>query len=169
MKFFAILLVTLFSFKSCLTDSTTINVVMNDAGGLKEGSKVKCKGLDVGKVNDIKIVGDKVIASIKLNEDFQITKGSTAQVNIENIFNSRNLTILPSASNEILVSGDTIYAQNQNNLDFINSILNGNKIDSVFSNLNLDSLDIKIVGDSVKFKKLMEEASKILDLKKIIN
>ncbi len=168
MKVCAIIFLSLFSFKSCLQDGTTINVVMDDAGGLQSGSKVKCKGLDVGKVNDIKIVGDKVIATIKLNEDFQPTKGSSAQVNIENIFNGRNLTILPAASNEILISGDTIYAKNNGGLDMLHNIIKGTNLDSIVGNLDLglDSLGTKLIADSAKFRKLLESAGKMINFNK---
>lgn len=168
MKFFVVILISFVSFKSCLTDGTTINVVMDDAAGLQSGSKVKCKGLDVGKVNDIKIVGDKVIATIKLYEDFQPTKGSTAQVNLENIFNARNLTILPSSSTEFLANGDTIYAKSNTGLELINSFIKGANLDSIVDNLDLglDSLSDNIEADSAKFRKLMESAGKIFNLNK---
>lgn len=169
MKFIVILALSLFSLKSCLTDGTTINVVMDDAAGLERGSKVKCKGLEVGKVNDIKIVGNKVIASIKLIEDFQPTKGSTAQVNLENLFNDRNLTILPSESTEILANGDTIYAQQSNvSLDIIKSIFKNSDIDSLSGELSLDSLSSTLIADSAKISKLMRDAGKILDLNKLL-
>jgi phospholipid/cholesterol/gamma-HCH transport system substrate-binding protein len=168
MKFIVILTLSLFSLKSCLTDGTTINVVMDDAAGLERGSKVKCKGLEVGKVNDIKIVGNKVIASVKLMEDFQPTKGSTAQVNLENLFNDRNLTILPSESTEILANGDTIYAQSNVSLDIIKSIFKNSDIDSLTGELSLDSLSSNLIADSAKISKLMRDAGKILDLNKLL-
>ena len=168
MKLFAIIFLSLFSLKSCLQDGTTINVVMDDAAGLQSGSKVKCKGLDVGKVNDIKIVGDKVIATIKLYEDFQPTKGSTAQVNLENIFNSRNLTILQSSSTEFLSNGDTIYAKNNTSLELINNIIKGTNLDSIVGNLDLglDSLGDNLMADSAKFRKLIQDAGKMFNLNK---
>lgn len=168
MKVFAIIFLSLFSFKSCLQDGTTINVVMDDAAGLKSGSKVKCKGLDVGKVNDIKIVGDKVIATIKLYEDFQPTKGSSAVVNLENIFNGRNLTILPSSSTEFLSNGDTIYAKSNNGLELINSFIKGANLDSIVGDLDvsLDSLSDGLMTDSAKFRKLFESAGKMINFNK---
>ena len=158
MKVFAIIFLSLFSFKSCLQDGTTINVVMDDAAGLKSGSKV----------NDIKSVGDKVIATIKLNEDFQPTKGSTAQVNLENIFNGRNLTILPSSSTEFLSNGDTIYAKNNNGLELINSFIKGANLDSLVGNIDvsLDSLSDGLMADSAKFRKLFESAGKMINFNK---
>ena len=59
MKLFSIILISLFSFKNCLNDRTNLYVVMDDANGLGNGSKVTCKGLEVGKINDIKIAGNK--------------------------------------------------------------------------------------------------------------
>lgn len=165
MKFFVIILFSLISFKSCLTDGTTIYVVMDDAFGLQDGSKVKCKGLDVGKINDIKIVGNKVVATVKLFEDFQPTKGSTAEVNLDNIFNGRNLTILPSSSTEFLVSGDTIYAQKNGGFDIINSLMKGTAMDSIMDGLGLDSAINSVFADSTHIKNAIQEAMKIFKAK----
>ena len=66
MKVFAIIFLSLFSFKTCLQDGTTINVVMYYAAGLKICSKVKFKGIEVEKVNKIKNEYDKLLETIKL-------------------------------------------------------------------------------------------------------
>ncbi|MFN8282442.1 MAG: MlaD family protein [Chitinophagales bacterium] len=159
MKFIAIFLVALISFKSCLKDETKIYVVLDDASDLQDGSKVKCKGLSVGRISDIKIIGDKVIATVKLYDDFIPTKGSTAEVNFGFLLAKRSLNIIPSSSNEPMASGDTIYAKKSTALDMIDNILKGVFPDSSYD-LNLDSLSEGLLNDSLKIKKIIQNAEK---------
>ena len=166
MKTFIIILFSLFSFKSCLKDGKNINVVLDDANGLQNGSKVNCKGLNVGEVDNLKIVGNKVIALVNLNEDFTTTKGSVAQVDIDNIFGKKSLLIIPSSSNEILANGDTIYALTGNNYSIIQNLIKKGDVDSLMSNINLDSMKINL--DSVDVEALIKKAEKFIDLNKLL-
>lgn len=166
MKLFSIILISLFSFKNCLNDRTNLYVVMDDANGLENGSKVTCKGLEVGKINDIKIAGNKVVATLYLNNDFQATKGSMAQVDIDNIFGKKSLVLLPVESTEILADGDTIYAISGNKLSILENILKKGDVDSLMKGINLDSMDINI--DSLDIKGLLKKAEKLIDINKLI-
>lgn len=166
MKTFLIILFSLLSFKSCFKESKTIHVVMNDANGLQNGSKVTCKGLDVGEVENLKIEGNKVIALVNLNEDFTATKGSVAQVDIDNIFGKKSLLIIPSSNNEILANGDTIYALTGNNYSIIQNLIKKSDVDSLMSDINLDSMKINL--DSVDVEGLIKKAEKFIDLNKLL-
>lgn len=166
MKLIFVLLFSLFSFKSCFKESKTIHVVLEDANGLQNGSKVTCKGLVVGEVDNLKITGNKVIALVNLNEDFTTTKGSVAQVDIDNIFGKKSLLIIPSSSNEILANGDTIYALTGNNYSIIQNLIKKGDVDSLMSNINLDSMKINL--DSVDVEALIKKAEKFIDLNKLL-
>jgi phospholipid/cholesterol/gamma-HCH transport system substrate-binding protein len=166
MKTLTILLFSLFSFKSCLKDGTNLYVVMEDANGLENGSKVKCKGLEVGEINELKISGNKVVATISLNSDFQATKGSVAQVDIDNIFGKKSLVLTPTDNVEIMADGDTIYAIPGNKLSIIEQLINKSDVDSLMNGLNLDSLKTRL--DSVKIDGLLKKAEKLIDLNKLI-
>lgn len=166
MKTLTILLFSLFSFKSCLKDGTNLYVVMEDANGLENGSKVKCKGLEVGEINELKISGNKVVATIGLNSDFQATKGSVAQVDIDNIFGKKSLVLTPTDNVEIMADGDTIYAIPGNKLSVIEQLINKSDVDSLMNGLNLDSLKTRL--DSVKIDGLLKKAEKLIDLNKLI-
>jgi ABC-type transporter Mla subunit MlaD len=166
MKLIFVILLSLFSLKSCVKDPKNINVVLDDANGLQDGSKVTCKGLEVGKVNNLKIVGDKVIALVDLNEDFTATKGSVAQVDIDNIFGKKSLLITPSSNTEILANGDTIYAVAGNNYTIIKNIIKKGGVDSLMGDLSLDSLNINL--DSIDVEKYLKQAEKFIDLNKLL-
>jgi len=164
MKLIFLLLFSLFSFKSCFKESKTIHVVLEEANGLQDGSKVTCKGLDVGAINSIKIVGNKVIALVELNEEFTATKGSVAKVDVDNIFGKKSLLIIPSSQSEILANGDTIYALSGNNYSIIENLLKKGDIDSLMT--NLDSM--KVNFDSVDIKGLLKKAEKLIDLNNLL-
>ena len=166
MKTITILLFFLFSFKSCLKDGTNLYVVMDDANGLEIGSKVKCKGLEIGEINDLKISGNKVVATISLNSDFQATKGSIAQVDTDNIFGKKSLLLTPTENTEVLVDGDTIYAISGNKLSIIEQLIKKGDVDSLMKGINLDSMDIHL--DSIDIDRLLKKAEKFIDLNRLI-
>jgi ABC-type transporter Mla subunit MlaD len=128
--------------------------------------KVKCKGLEVGEINELKISGNKVVATISLNSDFQATKGSVAQVDIDNIFGKKSLVLTPTDNVEIMADGDTIYAIPGNKLSVIEQLINKSDVDSLMNGLNLDSLKTRL--DSVKIDGLLKKAEKLIDLNKLI-
>ena len=166
MKILTFILVALFSFKSCLKDDNKLHVIMDDASGLENGSKVTCKGLEIGKVSDLKIVNNKIIATVNLKSDFQATKGSVAQVDIDNIFGRKSLVLLPSENTEFLANGDTIYAISGNKLSILENIVKKGDLDSLMNGIQLDSLDINF--DSVDVNGLLKKAEKIMDLNKLL-
>lgn len=167
MKTISIILISLFSFKSCLKPSSTLNIVLEDANGLQKGSKLKCKGLEVGIINNIKITGNIVVATIALDKDFQATKGSTVQVDVDNVFGKKSLLISPATTTEMLTDGDTIYAIAGNNYSILDNLIKKGNIDSLMQNINIDSLQSKL--DSIDVKSLIKKAEKLVDLNKLLN
>jgi ABC-type transporter Mla subunit MlaD len=166
MKTMAIILISLFSFKSCLKNGPDLYVVMDDAYGLENGSKVKCKGLEVGEINDIKISGNKVFATIDLNSDFQATRGTLAQVDTDNIFGKKSLVLTPTENIEILAHGDTIFAIAGNKMSIIENLIKKGNVDSIFKGITLDSIGINI--DSLDINDILKKAEKIIDLNKLL-
>lgn len=171
MKSITFILISLFSFKSCLNDKPVVHVLMNDANGLEVGNKVTCKGLAVGKVNQLKIVGNQIVATVELNDDFKASKGSVAQVDIDNIFGKKSLVILPSNQTEFLANGDTIYALTGNKLSILENLVKSGNLDSLIKDinikdLNLDSLNINI--DSSDLNGLLKKAEKLMDWNKLL-
>lgn len=169
MKSVFIIILSLFSFKSCLQTETDLYVVMNDAYGLQKSDKVKCMGVEVGKIKDIKIVGNKVIADVDLNDNYQPTKESSAKVTLENIFNKKSLVIIPAESTLPLEKGDTIYAQNSTGLDMIQDAIKQVNMDSILKKSGLDSVSFDLSGDSSTLNSLLKKAERILKLNKLLN
>ncbi len=142
---------------------------MEDAADLKAGNKVKCKGVEVGEVNNIQIVGNKVVAEININNDFHPVKGTTAQVNFENLLGGKSLVLYPAETMEMLASGDTIYATKNESMGIIEDVLKKNiPIDSIMGNFNLDSIGSELMKDTASINKMKETAEKIFKLKDLI-
>lgn len=170
MKTILITIISLFSIKSCFnSNSFKLIVAMEDAADLKAGNKVKCKGVEVGEVNNIQIVGNKVYAEIGLNNDFHPVKGTTAQVNFENLLGGKSLVLYPAETIEMLASGDTIYATKNESMGIIEDVLKKNiPIDSIMGNFNLDSIGSELLKDTASINKMKDAAEKIFKLKDLI-
>lgn len=159
-------------FTSCLNNSSKLHVLMEDANGLEEGSKVSCKGVNVGTIDVIKIHNNNVVATIVLNDDFKATKGTTVQVSLDNIFGKRSLILLPGASTSFLANNDTIIAQSGKNISIVDNLLEKGNVDSLLHNINLDKFhldSLKNKVDSLDIDGLLKKAEKILDFNKLLN
>ncbi|HQV78295.1 MAG TPA: MCE family protein [Chitinophagales bacterium] len=172
MKIIIILFLSIFSFKSCLDDSPKYFISMNNAEGIDKGSEIKCKGLNVGQVESIKIVGNKVIAEIALNKEYQPTKGTIAQVDFDNIFGAKNIELIPADNNELLAVGDTIYTTSLSPISAFEDLIKNSHIDSLkkkinMKDFNLDSFPVNL--DSLGLNDLIKKAEKLMDLDKILN
>lgn len=171
MKLLFLFVIGIFSLKGCNTDSNKIYAVLDDANGLSEGDKVKCKGLDVGEILSLKIVGNRVIAELDLNRDFQATKETVAQVNSIPFLGHANLNLIPTDNTELLANGDTIYSIASNPLSVFDELIKTSDLDSLknkinLKNINLDSLSGQL--DSLGMDELLKKAEKIMDLNKIL-
>lgn len=171
MKLLVMFIIGILSFKGCNNDSYKIYAVLEDANGLSEGSKVKCKGLEVGVISGLKIVGNSVIATLDLKHDFQATKGTVAQVNSIPFLGNAQLNLIPTDNTALLANGDTIYAIAANPLSVFDELIKTSDLDSLknkinLKNINLDSLSGKL--DSLGMDELLKKAEKIMDLNKIL-
>jgi len=86
-----------------------IKILFSDVSGLPEKAQVRRAGVVVGKVTDIRLVGDKaqVVASIK--KDVRIRKDARAKIVSFGIVGTKYLEITSGSENEpLLQDGDTI-------------------------------------------------------------
>lgn len=170
MKLIFILLLSFFSFKSCMQEKSVLYVKMDNAYGLKANDAVVCKGVEVGNVEDVQIKNNQVIATIELKQDYKPTKGTIAKVKMENFLGKKNLELFPTENTILLANGDTISAKNSDAISILEDIIKSNNIDSLknslnFDDFNLDSLPVNI--DSLGIDKYIEKAKKIMDLDKL--
>ena len=66
-----------------------------EAGGIKPGSEVRVSGLEVGKVSDISLVGDKVLVGFTVKDDVPLGDRTEAAIKTETILGTKMLEVTP--------------------------------------------------------------------------
>jgi phospholipid/cholesterol/gamma-HCH transport system substrate-binding protein len=85
---------------------TTYHAELTDASGLRVGSEVQIAGIRVGRVNDLKIGPQKVIADFDV-KDAELGPGTRASVEVKSLLGEKFLNITPEGQGT-LSDGATI-------------------------------------------------------------
>lgn len=189
---FSIVLIVVFAYLvgliSPLSDTNTINVMFNYAGGIEEGSPVRVMGIKVGKVKSITFTpdfknssGEEVKLKIKITVDKKawtsVRKDSKYFINLAGVIGEKFLEISPGSLNqEELKSGDFVRGEDPPRIDQIISQSYGlagkviemlNKNEGSVSNVILQ-LD-KLTTNFNKTLVLMDKVSKNKDMVRLID
>ncbi|MBI6118834.1 MlaD family protein [Salegentibacter maritimus] len=100
--------------KNLLESSRTFYAVYNDVEGLSPSSAVTINGLKVGQVTKINFLDSKgtLVVSFTVENDFQFSRNSTAQIYGGNIIGGKSLAIIPDyKKGEMAKSGDTLNSE----------------------------------------------------------
>ncbi|MGJ8734169.1 MAG: MlaD family protein [Cellulophaga sp.] len=140
-------------------NSKTFYAVYDDVGGLQPGTQVSINGFSVGKVNDIRFKdkSGKLLVTFTVDNDFQFSKNSVAELYDTGIIGGKGIQIIPVFDDAKLAqSGDTLVTKTkpgltdlvQQNLAPLQTKVEGaiSNADSLLINVN-DVLDAKTKKD----------------------
>jgi len=86
-----------------------IKILFNDVSGLPEKAQVRRAGVVVGKVTDIRLVGDKAQVVASVNENVKIHRDARAKIVSLGIVGTKYLEITAGSEGEpLLQDGDTV-------------------------------------------------------------
>lgn len=85
---------------------TNYHADFTDASGLRKGNIVQVAGIRVGRVNDVRITGNKVTVDFDV-KDAELGSETTASVQVLNLLGEKYLELVPEGDGE-LESGGTI-------------------------------------------------------------
>lgn len=94
-----------------LKRNTTYYVIYEKIDGLLESSSVNINGYEVGQVSEIKFLSDysgRLIATLSLQGDFKIAKGSTAKIVSSDIMGTKSIRLEIVHTAEYYNENDTI-------------------------------------------------------------
>jgi len=74
-------------------EEQTVDVVMDDASGVREGTPVRIAGVKVGSVASIRLENGRAIAAITLREDLVVRESAKAQLRSEGVLGERYLAL----------------------------------------------------------------------------
>ena len=88
-----------------------LSVVFEDSTGLKIGSLVKVSGVDVGKIEDLKLLTDsyEARATISIDKSINLPDDSSARITSSGLLGSNYIEIVPGISEVVLKERDTIF------------------------------------------------------------
>ncbi|MGH3644475.1 MAG: MCE family protein [Mycobacterium sp.] len=66
-----------------------------EAGGIKPGSEVRVSGLEVGKVSDVTLDGDKVLVDFTVRKDVALGDRTEAAIKTETVLGTKMLEVTP--------------------------------------------------------------------------
>lgn len=102
-----------------LKRNTNYYVVYEKIDGLLESSTVTINGYQVGQVSEIKFLSDysgRLIATLSLQGDFKIAKGSTAKIVSSDIMGTKSIKLMIVHSAEYYSEDDTIPGDTESDL-----------------------------------------------------
>jgi phospholipid/cholesterol/gamma-HCH transport system substrate-binding protein len=93
---------------SLFGSSLSLKATYANAEGLIPGNPVKIKGVKVGRINTMELVGDSVLVSFKLDPYRPIPVDSRAEVYSISILGEMGIKIVPGKSQEMLEDGQKV-------------------------------------------------------------
>ena len=88
-----------------------ISVVFEDSTGLKIGGLVKVSGVNVGKIEDLKLLTEsyEARATISIDKSINLPDDSSARITSSGLLGSNYIEIVPGISEVVLKERDTIF------------------------------------------------------------
>src|SRR5262245_58448214 len=103
-------LVSFLFLRGKLNSDIQVNVLFDDAQGIKQGEVIQMAGVDIGQVDDVSLVhGNKAQVVVGIRRKYHIPKGSRFQITTGVLGNTRKLTIVPNPqATGVVKDGDTV-------------------------------------------------------------
>ncbi len=107
--FFAFLLL------SCNNNSNKIYVLFDNVETLDEKSNVTCKGIEVGKISNIDLLGNQVLVELSINNKYPIPKESIFSIKQDGLLGNGHIDIeINLKNNQNIKCNDTLKGINNN-------------------------------------------------------
>lgn len=100
-----------------------LTIFYSNVNGLTEGSPITIAGLDIGKVEDMRLSGNFIVVDIAIENKVRISKDSRAFIKSSSIMGGKQIAITPGISPETLQDGDTLSGAYEADLTELTSTL----------------------------------------------
>jgi ABC-type transporter Mla subunit MlaD len=99
---------------SCGQDNYNLYILFDNVDGLTVESDVTCNGLKIGKVENLEVLRNKVLATVTIDQRVQIPSSSTFTLQSISLLGGQAITVtLDSTKSTYHVDKDTVYGQIQ--------------------------------------------------------
>jgi|GEM_PF-3845361 len=95
-------------------DRYPMYMYMEDANGLGEGTKIFVKGIHIGRISELNLYNNKVLATLKIDRKIQIPVHSKFEIVYKDLTGNKIVNIVPDTlSADFYAPYDTIYSVRQ--------------------------------------------------------
>lgn len=100
-----------------------LTLFYNNVNGLTEGSPITIAGLNIGKVQDMRLAGNVIAVGIAVDNKVNISVDSKAFIKSATIMGGKQIALVPGTSPNILKDGDTLTGAYEADLTELTSTL----------------------------------------------
>jgi phospholipid/cholesterol/gamma-HCH transport system substrate-binding protein len=125
-----------------------VAVVLNNANGLDPKSPVRIAGVEVGKIETIKLDGYKALVKLLIKEGIKIPRDSKAAVKTQGTLGDKYIEIIPGTGQTYLAPGDRI-----------NNVITTADFDEIFTQVSTAAKDFSETVSG--FKGIIGEQEKV--------
>ena len=86
-----------------------VNAVFSTVKGLKKDTVVEISGVDVGKVDDIKLVNYEAVVTLKIRDDIQLQEDAIASIRTKGLLGEKYVEITPGGSDTLIKPGGSLH------------------------------------------------------------
>ncbi len=145
-----------------LQNGMTVNLVVQNAKGIRKGGNVLYRGLEVGSVQNTQLVSDGVLIKLKITRTDSIPADSRFKISTNSLIGSPSVKIIPGKSQSILKNN--AYVKEQSGVGFSDIYQQINNITENINRMvnNVDTLTNK--DTRLKVKNALGEIDKSVQL-----
>ncbi len=100
-----------------------LTLFYSNVNGLTEGSPITIAGLDIGKVQDMRLAGNVIAVGVSISKDVNISVDSKAFIKSASLMGGKQIAITPGVMPDILRDGDTLTGAYEADLTELTSTL----------------------------------------------
>ncbi len=100
-----------------------LTLFYGNVNGLAEGSPITIAGLNIGKVQDMRLAGNVIAVGIAIDNKVNISKDSKAFIKSSSLMGGKQIAMIPGVSPETLKDGDTLTGAYEADLTELTSTL----------------------------------------------
>jgi phospholipid/cholesterol/gamma-HCH transport system substrate-binding protein len=100
-----------------------LNVLFEDAVGLKDQAPVFMRGYRIGSTKEVEFEEERIRVTISVDKKYRIPSDSKVEINMLNFLGEKGIMVLPGASNEYLQPNSVILGENKDLMSIAKDIL----------------------------------------------
>ncbi|TVP47560.1 MAG: MCE family protein [Gemmatimonadales bacterium] len=116
---------------------------VENAGGVRSGDPVQMRGVNIGRVRDFDLVGDRVEITLEINGQWRIPQDSRARLAGAGLLGGRTVEIMPGVASESLSPGSVIPGEATADLGDLATVI-GQDVEDLFARMRMLMADTTI-------------------------